>query len=421
MGKHILVVDDEPGIRQLLEEILSDEGYLVSTAENAHQARAFRRAQRPDLVLLDIWMPDSDGISLLKEWANNGQLNMPVIMMSGHGTIDTAVSATRMGAFDFLEKPVSMQKLLSTVDRAFRQGHPKSKKALGLQALSQCPLYAPLLKRLDQVAQRKAPLLLIGEVGAGVELCARFLHQPNTPYVAPETTAWLAYQPLDLASEAQHGVLFLQEAATLNKLEQKGLLLLLGKLEKFNVQFVAATSRQLAPLAQAGTFDAHLFHLLSSLVLSVPNLRQHREHIPQLAQIILAEYVDTEEVPARDFSPDALQLLRQEPWPVTLQQLYNVIRTLALTALDSTITVQEVRQTLAQFQDETPALPSALPLDLPLREARDAFERLYFEHHLEKVEGNMSRLAEKIGLERTHLYRKLKKLGVNVARKLEET
>ena len=170
----ILVVDDEIGIRELLSEILRDEGYRVALAENAGQARNWRKQTRPDLVLLDIWMPDTDGITLLKEWASCGLLTMPVVMMSGHGTIDTAVEATRMGASGYLEKPVPLQKLLSTVGRALRGGQVKSPTILPLASLGRGPLIADLKKRLEQVTGLRTPLLLTGEPGTGVDLCARF-------------------------------------------------------------------------------------------------------------------------------------------------------------------------------------------------------------------------------------------------------
>src|SRR6478735_1487310 len=161
--QQILVVDDEMGIRELLSEILSDEGYQVRLAENAGEARAYRGRTRPDLVLLDIWMPDTDGITLLKEWASAGLLTMPVVMMSGHGTIDTAVQATRIGAFDFLEKPIALQKLLATVGRALKHGSEQPQASLSLAALGRTPLIAELKGRLERVANLRTPVLFIAE------------------------------------------------------------------------------------------------------------------------------------------------------------------------------------------------------------------------------------------------------------------
>src|SRR5574340_353152 len=417
----ILVVDDEAGIRELLREILQDEGYQVRLAENATTARAIRAEGRPDMVLLDIWMPDSDGITLLKEWASSGLLTMPVVMMSGHGTIDTAVEATRIGAFDFLEKPVALQKLLATVGRALKRGEAARRATFSLFNLGRGPVVSELRKRLEQVANLKMPLLLLGEKGAGAELCARFLHQPNTPWVAPEGLEMLGDAPLELLAQARDGLLFLEDVAALNRLEQKGLALLLAKLEKFNVRLVCSASPALPALAADGLFDGSLFHSLSGLMLEVPSLREHREDIPDLANLVLAHHVESKEAPPRHFSMAALNALRNGDWPGNLLQLNNVVKTLALTALGEEITADEVNRVLAQFRVQLQPPPQPLlPLDLPLREARDVFERAYFEHHIERVAGNMSRVAENVGLELTHLYRKLKQQGIKVSKKSEE-
>ena len=166
-ANNILVVDDEIGIRELLSEILKDEGYFVRVAENAATARAMRREARPDLVLLDIWMPDMDGISLLKEWAASGQLTMPVVMMSGHGTIESAIEATRIGACDFLEKPISLPKLIATVGKALQGGRVLPKPGLNFEHLGRAKIIDELKQRLEQVSRLKMPLLLTGEVGCG--------------------------------------------------------------------------------------------------------------------------------------------------------------------------------------------------------------------------------------------------------------
>ncbi|MEK7231968.1 MAG: response regulator, partial [Pseudomonadota bacterium] len=250
--QQILVVDDEIGIRELLSEILHDEGYQVRLAENAGQARTLRSQGRPDLVLLDIWMPDTDGITLLKEWASAGLLTMPVVMMSGHGTIDTAVEATRIGAYDFLEKPIALQKLLATVGRALRSGEQRVKPTLMLATLGRAPAVAELKQRLERIANLKSPLLLTGEPGSGVELCAKFVHPPNAPWVAPENFAALAEAPLDVLNQAREGTLFLREIGELNRVEQKGLLLIAGKLEKYNTRLVCASSRPLPELVAQG-------------------------------------------------------------------------------------------------------------------------------------------------------------------------
>ena len=425
--QQILVVDDEVGIRELLSEILRDEGYQVRLAENAGQARAQRAQARPDLVLLDIWMPDTDGITLLKEWASAGLLTMPVVMMSGHGTIDTAVEATRIGAYDFLEKPIALQKLLATVGRALKRGEPQAKPMLMLATLGRAAVVTELKQRLERVANLKSPLMMVAEPGSGAELCARFVHQPNSlpgkpnaPWVEPENLAALAETPLDLLNQAREGTLFLPEVGDLNRTEQKGLLLIAGKLEKYNTRLICATSRALPELVAQGAFDAKLYAIIAAVTVNVPSLRQHREDIPDLANLFLLRGIEAKETPARHFSTAALNALRNYDWPGNLNQLESVVRTLALTAVSEEIGVNDVAQALPTYGAPSAAAPSALPLDLPLREARDAFERVYFEHHIGKEGGNMSRVADSVGLERTHLYRKLKQLGIKLARRGEE-
>lgn len=417
--QQILVVDDEIGIRELLSEILSDEGYQVRLAENAAEARAYRNRSRPDLVLLDIWMPDTDGITLLREWSSAGLLTMPVVMMSGHGTIDTAVEATRIGAYDFLEKPVALQKLLATVGRALNHGEQQPQAALSLASLGRGPLAVELKQRLERIANLRTPLLLIAEPGCGVELCARFLHQRNTPWIVPETTALLADSPLDLLNQAREGTLFLHDVAEINKVEQKGLLLLMGKLDRYNVRVVCGASRHLPDLVAQGAFDERLYSILSATTIRVPSLREHREDVPDLANLVLTGMVEAKEVAPRQFSTAALNALRNYDWPGNFAQLQSVVQTLAHTASAEQIGLEDIYLALPQPPTAGSAIQN-LSLELPLRDARDAFERIYFEHHIGKEGGNISRVAESVGLERTHLYRKLKQLGIKLARKPEE-
>ncbi len=413
--QEILVVDDEIGIRELLSEILSDEGYKITLAQNASEARNSRNDARPDMVLLDIWMPDTDGITLLKEWASNGQLTMPVVMMSGHGTIDTAVEATRIGAFDFLEKPIALQKLLTTVGRALKHSAEQPKPGASLGALGRAPVIADLKQRLERIANMRSPVVLVGEPGSGIEICARVLHARNTPWVTPETTAQLASEPIELLNKARDGTLFVHDVAGLARAEQKGMLLLLAKVARYNTRVLCGASRPLADVAAEGVFEAQLYELLSTMTITIPSLRQHRDDIPELAGLVLARMVEAREIASRQFSTAALNALRNFDWPGNITQLESVVRTLAQTAQSEEITAEDVARALP---DPTP-VQQAPAFDQPLREARDAFERAYFEYHLGKEGGNNSRVAEIVGLERTHLYRKLKQLGVKLTRRDE--
>jgi len=423
-SRQILVVDDEVGIRELLRDILQDEGYQVKLAENAAEAREYRQQFRPDIVLLDIWMPDCDGITLLKEWHHTGLLTMPVIMMSGHGTIDTAVEATRIGAFDFLEKPVALQKLLKTVSAALKHGEQLPKSNMNLFQLGKSAVITELRQRLEQISLIKAPLLLIGEEGCGAELCAKFLHHPETPWLSLTDTQRLIDAPLEILEQLREGLLFVPELANLNKTEQKGLIVLLGKAEKYGTRVVASTSKPLPDLVTEGQFDHGLLQALSVSTLKVPSLSDHREDIPDLARAIAFLLLETSDIPYREFEIAALNTLRNAEWPGNLNQLDSVIRNLMQTSLDDKITVQDVQRVMEQFtklkqpqgNSATEVVASGIQVNLeqPLRDARDAFERLYFEHHIQKADKNMSRVAEAVELERTHLYRKLKQLGIKI-------
>ncbi|MCA2997976.1 MAG: sigma-54-dependent Fis family transcriptional regulator [Rhodocyclaceae bacterium] len=421
-ANNILVVDDEIGIRELLSEILKDEGYSVRVAENAATARVARREARPDLVLLDIWMPDMDGISLLKEWAQSGQLTMPVVMMSGHGTIESAIEATRIGAFDFLEKPISLPKLVATVGKALAGGRVLAKPGLSFAHLGRAKVITELRQRLDQVSRLRMPLLLTGESGCGFELIARMVHLRNTPWFAPSEHAWLAQNPFAPLAEARDGVLFVENIERLTRNEQRGLSQLITKLEKFNVRLVAATSHPLIPMIEAGEFDSNLHAQLSGISLRIPSLREHAEDIPDLANTMLLQMVESNESPMRSFSVGALNALRNLEWPGNLPVLQNAVKTLALTSLATEITTDDVARVAAELGLNVAVgdLPmGGIPFDLPLREARERFEFQYFLHHIRHEEGNMSRVADKVGLERTHLYRKLKQLGIRPSGKTE--
>ena len=418
-SRNILVVDDEIGIRELLSDILLDEGHQVSLAENAQAARDARLKQRPDLVLLDIWMPDCDGISLLKEWGNAGLLTMPVVMMSGHGTIDTAVEATRIGAFDFLEKPIALQKLLKTVTAALKHAESLPRTEMNLASFGKSLVINELKQRLEQISRTKNALLLIGKKGGSVELCARFLHSADTPWLGLNEYEKLATAPLEILEQARDGIVFIDEVVALNKTEQKGLQLMLAKAEKYQVRVICASSLSLPQLAENELFDNTLLQALSTTTLKVPALNDHREDIPDLATAMANLLVETANVNYKIFDIAALNALRNANWPGDLAALEAVVQNLMLSSLEEKITLNDVSRVLEQFSDSSDTLESKLRsspvnLALPLREARDDFERFYFQHHMSIINSNMSKLAEISGLERTHLYRKLKQLGIKI-------
>ncbi|NMG01537.1 sigma-54-dependent transcriptional regulator [Azoarcus taiwanensis] len=412
----ILIVDDEAGIRELLSEILGDEGHDVALAENAAEARAWRNARRPDLVLLDIWMPDTDGITLLKEWSANGQLTMPVVMMSGHGTIDTAVEATRIGAIDYLEKPIALQKLLAAVKRSLQKPSTVGRSAqLTLAAFPRSAPLSDLRRRLQQIAQKSRIVLLRAGPGSLAELAARS--------IKPDAPGWLdlgsVSQPLDIKQlqTVQGGVVFVAELQRLGRTQQKNLAFTIERLERFHLHLVAVTEHAADALLDEG-WDESLVHRLYEVNLAPPTLEEVKDDLPEMAAQVLLHLVEAGEVPRRRLSTAALNLLRTHPWPGGFGELRSAVRSLALGTLDEEIGVDDVRRVLPQPVQESHC---AVSFDQPLRDAREAFERLYFEHHIGIEGNNMTRIAEKCGLERTHLYRKLKQLGVQVGRRNEES
>jgi DNA-binding NtrC family response regulator len=420
--KEILIVDDEVGIRELLSEILQDEGYQVSVAENAGEARNYRLRTQPALVLLDIWMPDTDGVTLLREWAANGQLTMPVVMMSGHGTIETAVEATKVGAFDFLEKPVGLQKLLSTVTRALKTAAGQGPRRISLAALGTSTPVIEVERAIEQLLRANRPVLIVGEPGAGHDTAARALHVPDAPLVILANGARLAANPSQVLEEARDGLLYCADIGAYSKAEQKALAFILPKLEKQDTILVCTSSEQLGNLAAEGRFDPALLSILSAGAVMLPPLRVRRDDLPALISRFWREITASQRT-LGTLQGSAVSALAAAYWPGNLDHLHNVIANLALT-IDSEITGEHVRRLLGES-----ALPPSAALapevtarffELPLREAREAFERIYFEQLLGKEQSNMSRVAERAGLERTHLYRKLKQLNIRFSRRSDE-
>jgi DNA-binding NtrC family response regulator len=422
-AKEILIVDDEVGIRELLSEILQDEGYRVALAENAGEARAYRQRTQPALVLLDIWMPDTDGVTLLREWAASGQLTMPVVMMSGHGTIETAVDATKIGAFDFLEKPVGLQKLLSTIARALKTAAVQEPRRVSLAPLGTSPAIRDAERALEQLLAGRRPILILGEPGTGHDLAARALATPDAPWVALAGGARLTSNPLGLIEEAREGTLYCAEIGQYSRIEQKGLAFLLPKLDKHNVTLVCTSSEPLGNLAAEGKFDAALLAQLSSGTVLLPPLRKRREDIPPLIERYWRE-ANKDEAPTpllAALPPAALTALSNAYWPGNLDHLAGFIQNLSL--VRGEITTEHVKRVLGEAAAPNPTPAPEITsrfFELPLREAREAFERIYFEQLLGREQSNMSKVAERAGLERTHLYRKLKQLNIRFSRRTDD-
>ena len=458
-GQHILVIDDEPDIRNLVCEILEDEDYEVSVAENADEAREQRRLRRPDLVLLDIWMPGTDGISLLKEWKEEEGLPCPVIMMSGHGTVETAVEATRLGAYDFIEKPISLAKLLLTINRAL-EAERLSQENIGLKRQLPAPqepignsqAIRDLKDQIRKAAQHETAILITGEQGTGKQTFARYLHQLSPRHDRPFIELSVIANSGDTAArelfgteqdgklhyglleQANGGTLFIEELTDLD-MEIQGHLLTALESNSFlriggsdaveiDVRVIAASHKNLEKEIAAGNLRDDLYYRLNVVPLAVPALRKHPEDIPDLLQYYVEQFNNRQGLPYRHFPVPVQNYLRNYAWPGNVRELQNLVQRLLILGQGTEVELAEVEAAIAgttgEPTGELTVDSQEVWMDLPLREAREAFERHYLQQKLREVDGNMSRLAQLVGMERTHLYRKLRALEIDPKQRDEE-
>ncbi len=447
----VLVVDDEPDIREIISDILGDEGYQVSTAANAREAREKFSTERPDLVLLDIWMPDTDGIALLKEWREKASSSVPVIMISGHGTVETAVEAIRIGAYDFLEKPLSTAKLLVTVERALETEALKAENVTlktQLEPVSgfvgHSTLLSDLNERINQVAGTRQTVVIHGEPGSGKGVAARVLHRAspftNGPYIeAPIGMLDAATIEESLFGNAQAdnvtpgyleqalgGTLVIDDVSALDLNSQARLLAVLEtgsftktsdkSLSPADFRLVLTTSQSTEDLLAGKKMREDFLSRLGAAIIEIPPLRTHREDIPDLINFYTQQITDSQHLPFRRFSTSSINYLRNRPWPGNVRELVNFIHRLLLTTTSEII---EAEETIAVMGSRAAPMEAVEEKNAwkdfgqPLRSARERFERDYLEFHLHQTRGNISELARRTELERTHLYRKLKGLGLN--------
>jgi two-component system nitrogen regulation response regulator NtrX len=444
-ASRILVVDDEADIRGLLKEILSEEGYEVEVAADASQARSSRAAQVPDLVLLDIWMPDTDGITLLREWSVTDGYDCPVVMMSGHGTVETAVEATRLGAYDFVEKPLSLTKLLRTVERALDAGRRKRLSARAQGSALAVPIgksrvTQALREQVQQAASSSSPVLLLGELGSGREAYARYLHSLSARATKPffmVVAASLGADPtaalfgserdgrveLGALDQAAGGSLYLSGLEDLNSEAQRALA---GAIEQngytrvggrqrvpLNVRWISSAQDTFELRSSPEPFRRDLVAHLNVITLRVPSLRDYAEDVPDLLRYYVDRLVDDQHLPLRRFSVAAQNRLRNYPWPGNVGELKNLVQRVLILGVGEEIRLEEIERELAvKLAVDEPLVKQDL-LALPLREAREQFERAYLQQQLLLCNGKVGQLAKRVGMERTHLYRKLRALGVD--------
>jgi len=449
---HILVVDDEPDIRDIVQEILSDEDYQVTVAENARAARAAFANRRPDLVLLDIWMPDTDGITLLKEWSLDQSLSVPVVMMSGHGTVETAVEAIRLGAYDFIEKPLSTAKLLITIARAIDAARLRIENIelrrhadVVSAPVGRSQTMRDLRALIERVAAHDSWVLITGEPGCGKEVAARYLHEKSARRHRPFVELNLAAVPSQnmavqlfgsesaesatpgVLEQAAGGTLFLDQIGDLSLEVQSRLLNVLeeGKFLRtggtqpvvLDVRVLAVSNQNLPQLIEAGRFRQDLYYRLNVVPLAIPGLREHREDVPELVSFYVDWLVEHERLPYRRFSTAALNVLRNHDWPGNIRELKNLVQRILILGTGDEVSEAETATALGSSATEGRGVDISVSpslYELPLREARDRFEKAYLEHHLKKTGGNVAEVSESVGMERTNLYRKLKGLGIDI-------
>ncbi len=365
-------------------------------------------------------MPDRElAFTLLKEWAKTASLNMPVVMMSGHASIDTAVEATEnRRATDFSKSRLRCKSCSPPVDRALKYGEMQAASGLSLDKLGNSPAIQELNRALERSAKQNTPALLAGETGSPFELVARYFHKNGTAWVEPrQNRAYRRYSARFAAkSRRRHSLLAISPKTA--KISSKASAFCSPKPSATMCAFICACSRTLAELAENPNQDGKLLATLAAFTVGIPPLRSQPDDIVFLVNQIVTELAETQKIPLVKFSTAALNIMRQYDWPGNLDQLRSIVKNLALTADNDEVGEQAVNNILGQFTPNTNTeIVGGFNFNMPLRELREELERRYFEYHIAQEGQNMSRVAQKVGLERTHLYRKLKQLGINFSRR----
>jgi two-component system nitrogen regulation response regulator NtrX len=452
MAKKILIVDDEASILESLTGILADEGFEPVCAANAEQALTLVEEDTVDLVLLDIWMPGMDGLEALKR-IKEMQENLPVIMISGHGTIETAVQATKMGAFDFIEKPPSYEKIVVAVNNALHLSRLaeenlilRQKAAVKPQLTGNSPVIQRLQDQISRVAPTDAWVLIRGEHGTGKELVAQSIHRFSRSAHRPMIELNCAAIPEELIESelfghergaftgataprrgkfdlADGGLLFLDEIGDMSLKTQAKILRILQE-QKFervggaktisvNVRVLAATNKNLEEEIEEGRFRADLFYRLNVVPIQVPSLRERIADLPLLVGEFVADFA-RKGLGTRSFTSEALQTMARHSWPGNVRELRNFVERMIIMCPEPEISAEAVLQLLQTLPGETqPAgnqASAGLYEGMSFREAKKAFERDFLEARLQENDGNVSQTAEQIGLERSHLHKKMKSL-----------
>lgn len=446
---NILIVDDEPDIREVLSDILEDEGYAVHCASDAKEAETMVHSIQPDLVFLDVWMPGEDGLTLYRRWAKDESIAMPVIMISGHGTIENAVEATQLGAYDFLEKPLSTAKLLIVIRRALETHNLKRVNAQlekernhNIALLGDSAEINQVRKMLERIAPTEGRVFIEGESGCGKGIAATAIHQLSSRSHAPCLHLNLAGIPKsDIPMRlfgierdgviskgqfelAQGGTLVLDEVGDLDDELQTQLarvleaqsITRLGGTEPIDidVRIIATSSHNMASLLQTGRFQHDLYHRLNVLPLRIPSLRDRLDDIEPLTTALIQHFVEQEQLVRHEFEAEAFAAMKTYHWPGNIRELRNFVQRVLIMIRSRIIGAQHVQQYLDNTVNESVTSKAySFAEKYDLKNAREQFEKQYFENLIKECEGNMTQVAKLAGVERTHLYRKLKTLGVS--------
>jgi two-component system nitrogen regulation response regulator NtrX len=447
-GEHVLVVDDERAIQVALRGVLADEGFRVTTAGSGADAIAAVGEEMPDVVFLDIWMPGMDGLDTLAE-LKRAWPDMTVVMISGHGTIETAVKATRLGAYDFIEKPLSIEKTLLTLTHALEHGRLARENATlraeletRSEIIGDSPLVRVLREQIAMAAPTNGRVLIHGENGSGKELVARAIHAQSGRREGPFVEVNCAAIPEELIESelfghekgaftgalarrrgrfelAHGGTLFLDEvgdmslktqAKVLRALEEQAFERVGGKdTVKVDVRLIAASNRDLPAAIRDGAFREDLYYRLAVIPIEVPPLRARKEDVPRLVEHFLAHFCAENGKRRKTLAGDALAYFLAYDWPGNVRELRNMVERLVIMSPRDTIAAEDLPMPLRPKEDLTAV---AVPRERSLREAREQFERAYILAELRAHDWNMTRTAERLGIERSHLYRKIKAYGI---------
>lgn len=451
--KRILVVDDEAGIREVLDEILQDEGYEVLLAADGLEALKIVEEHPIDLVLLDVWLPGKGGIDVLKEITNRFT-SIQVVMISGHGSIDLAVKALKIGAFDFVEKPLSLDRVLTIVYNALEMGslrreneELRSRLSEEDQLIGQSPAINEVRKIIRQAAGSDARIMITGENGTGKELVAREIHRLSERAEKPFVEVNCAAIPDNLIESelfghekgsftgavqqrrgkfelADGGTLFLDEIADMSLSAQAKVLRVIQEMTfqriggektlEVDVRIIAATNKEIQEEIRHGQFREDLYFRLNVIPITVPALRERPEDIPLLLTHFLREFSGEEG--SRRFSEEALEQLRRHSWPGNVRELKNFVERISIMSSAEVISLEELKE----YLDEGPKGeddPLESYLEMGLTEARDAFERDYLVQKLRENENNISRTAQQLGIYPSNLHAKIKKFGIETGKK----